>query len=93
MQNTLDELVEEMGITVADCEEIPMEKPDEEMTVESIIYGKLTSLNVPTQETVDGINWFLEEAEKIKKRKDNNTNHDKSQFNGDHNRFSYKSIE
>ena len=48
MRNTLDRLVEEMGITVADCVEIPTEELDEEMTVESRVCGRLTSVNCPT---------------------------------------------
>ena len=31
------------------------------------ICGKLTSINRPTQETIDNINWFLQEAEKIRR--------------------------
>lgn len=31
------------------------------------ICGKLTSLNIPTQETADSVNCFLEETRKIKK--------------------------
>ena len=74
MCNTLDELVEEMGITVAEYEEIPMEEPDEEMAVESIICGKLIDADYPTQETIDGVNWFWEEARKIEEGKSDDQN-------------------
>ena len=74
MRNTLDRLVEEMGIAVADCVEIPTEELDEEMTVESRVCGRLTSVNCPTQETADSVNWFLGEGRKIKEDKSNDQN-------------------